>query len=159
MIKILLPLLIVVLISCNEGLAPPPAISPSYIKGNLTYKGGKSKWPPSDSVKDIRVVAFRNYPPKDVVSEVTNGTAFFTDSKLKFVDSDTFSIVIAKPPLDIQYLVVAQNYGTILQWHAIGVYSISGDNTKPTTINITPGKVYNADINIDFDNLPPQPFN
>jgi hypothetical protein len=148
-----------ILSACNEGLAPPPPISKSYINGLVTYKNAKNKWPPTDSVKDIRVVAFKNYPPKNIIAELTSGDAFFTASMPKFVDTSSFSIEFTKPPLYIKYLVVAQQIGSIMEWRAIGVYTISGDVTKPDSIYVIEGKSFNnIKINVDFDNLPPQPF-
>lgn len=151
--------LVIFLNSCNEGLAPPPPIAKSYVNGMITYKGGKNKWPPLDSVKDIRVVAFKNYPPKNIIGEITSGDAYFTGSMPKFADTSSYSIEFSKPPLYIKYIAVAQQYGSFLEWRAIGVYTISGDVTKPDSIFVIEGKTFNnININVDFDNLPPQPF-
>ncbi len=148
-----------ILCSCNEGLAPPPPIAKSFINGMITYKNGQDKWPPIDSVKDIRVVAFKNYPPKNIIAEITNGDAFFTESMPKFVDTSSYSIEFTKPPIYVKYLVVAQQTGSFMEWRAIGVYTLSGDVSKPDSIYVSPGKVINnININVDFDNLPPQPF-
>lgn len=160
--RVFLPIIIIFLLvlnSCNEGLAPPPPIAKSYIKGMITYKGGKPKWPPADSVKDIRVVAFKNYPPANIIAELTSGNAFYSESLPKFTDTTSYILEFAKPPVYVKYLVVAQNTGTIMDWRAIGVYTLSGDQTKPDSIYVKEGMIYkDININVDFDNLPPQPF-
>lgn len=145
--------------ACNEGLQPPPPVAKSYISGLVTYIKGKDKWPPQDSVVDIRVVAFKNYPPEDILGEITKGEAFFTNSLPFFVDTSSFFLEIPKPPVTLNYIVVAQQYASLFDWRVIGVWTVSGDNTKPSSINVEPGKTYSGiNINVDFDNLPPQPF-
>ncbi len=145
--------------ACNEGLQPQPPVEKSFISGLITYVNGKDKWPPPDSVIEIRVVAFKNYPPKDIIAEITNGNAYFTEALPKFVDTSSYMLEISKPPQTIKYLVVAQQYGSLFEWRSIGVWTLSGDNTKPSSITIEPGKTYTGlNITVDFDNLPPQPF-
>jgi len=158
-IRYLIVLLLSTILSCNGGLEPPPPVAKAYIGGLITYLNGKNDWPPQDSVVDIRVAAFKVYPPKDIITEITAGNAYFTSSLKKFVDSDSFNLEILNPPEEIKYLVVAQQYGSLFQWRAIGVWTLSGDVTKPSSIFVEPGKSYlNLDINVDFNNLPPQPF-
>ena len=147
------------IISCNEGLSPPILVPKSYISGKITYKDGLINWPPNDSVKAIRVVAFKNYPPKDIVNEIIQGNAFFTDTLPLYVDSSSYLIEIKTLPVELPYIVAVQNYGTIMEWRAIGVYTLTGDNTKPTKLSVAAGMIYNKiDITVDFKNLPPQPF-
>ena len=152
-------LLIFLITSCNEGLQPPPPVEKSYITGLITYVNGKDNWPPPDSVIDIRVAAFKNYPPMDIITEITNGNAFFTETLPQFVDTSSYFLEIPEPPVTIEYLVVAQQYGTLFEWLSIGVWTLSGDNTKPSSITIEPGKIYTGlNIIVDFNHLPPQPF-
>ncbi len=158
--KILIFVLTLFIISsCDEGLAPPPPVKKASISGTITYISGKDKWPPKDSVLDIRVVAFKNEPPKDILGEVTSGNAFFTGSLPSFTDTSSYFLEFIEPPLTIKYLVAAQQYGSIFDWRVIGVWTLNGDNTKPSSINIEPGKNYkNINIKVDFEHLPPQPF-
>jgi len=152
-------LFVSIIVSCNGGLAPPPISDKSYIGGIITYVNGKNEWPPADSVIDIRVAAFKVYPPKDIITEITGGNAYFSVPLDMFVNSDTFNLEIPNPPEEIKYIVVAQQYGTIFEWRAIGVWTLTGDASKPSSILIEPGKSYlDLDINVDFKNLPPQPF-
>ena len=146
--------------SCDEGLAPPPPIIPATISGRIIYISGTKDWPPSDSVKDIRIVAFKVYPPQNIFTEITNGNAYFSESLPMFIDSTDFTLSITKPPVEIKYIVVAQQYGNLFEWRAIGVWTLSGDMSKPSSLSIKQGDKYeNININVDFKNLPPQPFN
>ena len=156
-------IIILALSACDGGLAPPDksiAGGKSYLSGTITYKGGTTEWPPADSVYGIRVVAFKTYPPKDIITEVISGNAYLKFESLPmFVASSTFSLEIGDPPVDLKYIVVAQQYDTLVtSQRAIGVYTTSGDNTKPSDISIEPGRNYIININVDFNSLPPQPF-
>lgn len=149
----------VMLISCDGGLEPHKAVELSFIRGKIYYKNGKDNWPPIDSVKDMRVVVFKDYPPKDILTEVTAGNAIFTqESTGTMVDSSDFEIIIKNPPLTFNYIVVAQNYGSIFEWRAVGVYTLDGDMSKPAPLKVEQGKSYFITIDVDFNNLPPQPF-
>jgi hypothetical protein len=152
-------LFLYVLTSCDKGLEPPPPVLKSYINGLITYINGKDKWPPADSVIDIRVVIFKSYPPNDILGEITKGNAYYSESLPKFTDTTSYSLEIPDTPAIFKYIVVAQQYASLLDWRVIGVWTLSGDNTKPSSIEIEPGKTYNElNIKVDFDNLPPQPF-
>lgn len=144
---------------CDEGLKPPQQIK-SYLKGTIYYIGGKDNWPPADSVQEIRVVAFKNYPPGDILSEIINNNAYFTlDPLPTFVDKSDFSIEIHNPPVTIKYLVCALRYGNILEWKAIGFLKSKIDTTQPEQIEVKQNEVIDSlIIYVDFKNLPPQPF-
>lgn len=145
---------------CDGGLHPPEPIPKSYIAGTVYFINDLSDWPPADSILEIRVVAFKTYPPKDIISEIINKQAYFTiDTLPRFVDSARYYIDIPDAPTIIQYIVVAQRYGTIMEWRAIGVWTLSGDKTKPSELNIDWGMHFDSiNIEVDFKNLPPQPF-
>ena len=154
---------VLVFYGCNQGLAPPPlqTSTNSYITGLITYVGGANKWPSKDSVIAIRVVAFQDYPPKDIITELTEGKAFVTglQSLPLFVDTSSFSIEIPTTPVLIKYIAVAQQYtDSLTAERAVGVYTLSGDNTKPDSLTIQTGKSYFVKIKVNFDSLPPQPF-
>ncbi len=152
----LLFIIIATLVSCDGGLEPPAQVSKSYLKGTIYFK---SSWPQIDSLKDLRVVAFKSYPPKDILTEVVSGNAIFTQETLPFnVDSSNFSIEFSQTPLEFKYIAVAWQFGGLLDWKAIGVYSLDNNPNNPSPIKIETGKTYNISINADFINLPPQPF-
>ena len=147
--------------SCDKGLDPTVVRLPSILKGQIIYVGGKSAWPPDSTVKDIRVVAFRDYPPKNIFTEISAGKAYFSNSLRKLVDSDSFSISITITPAIVNYLVVAQQFGdnVLTDWRPIGVYTITGDLNKPSQITVLDGVTLDGlNINVDFKNLPPNPI-
>ncbi len=158
--------IIIGLASCNAGLEPNNSHSPigkTYLSGTVTYKGGKDNWKfAKDSIVAIRVVAFKNLPDSSgILNDILAGNAFFTPESLPFfVDSSSYSIEITTLPVDIRYIGVAQQYGIDLtkKQRVIGIYTLSGDNTKPSSITVEKNKINRADIFVDFENLPPQPF-
>lgn len=156
-------LLIFILYSCDMGLAPKEPSKKSYISGEISYKGGKDKWPPADSVIEIRLVAFKNFPLSDsssILRELSDGNAYFTlDTLPRFVEKSNYSLEITDPPVLLKYIAVAQRYGNLFQWRVIGVYSEAGDSLKPLSVMVNPGdSLININIEVDFQNLPPQPF-
>lgn len=159
-------LLLLLLVSCDGGLDPltarQQAESKPAISGLITYRGGEAAWPPADSIKDIRVVAFTRYPPPDIIAEVLGQKAFFTVTMPVAVDSSSYKIELPSPPPPaIAAIVVAQQYGDDItqDWRVIGIYSVTGDNTQPSALDLTTQTVWkNINITVDFSDLPPQPF-
>lgn len=148
---------------CDHGLNPNEAAN------NIASTPGfggivriVSALPPPDSLRDLRVVAFRNYPPKDIVLEVATKQAVFTDSTLNFKDKViSYKIQQAEVIGEFKYVVVAQQYGAniLTDWRVVGVYTITSDVTKPSSIMIPTGTfLNNINMDVDFYNLPPQPF-
>jgi hypothetical protein len=162
MMKVIYIFLGLILFSCTGGLEPHDGTIPkSYFAGKITYKGGKESWPNKDSVLAIRVVAFKVYPPKDIITEIASGNAFYTLLSLPlFVDSSSYRIDIPNPPVEIKYIAVALQYTSdLLSQMAVGVYAVNGNKNEPSSLLITRGKFFdNVDIEVDFKNLPPQPF-
>lgn len=141
------------LFSCQEGLAP---IEKAIIKGKITFVG---HLPPDSLIKDLRVVAFNNYPPKDIVSEVLTGNAIFTGSLLPIKNNEcNYFIEIDKFPTSIEYLVVARQYGTLFEWDVVGIYSNDTVNYTPQKIVLTKPTTVNIDFVVDFNKKLPQPF-
>ncbi|MDQ1264922.1 MAG: hypothetical protein QG635_71 [Bacteroidota bacterium] len=166
MIKISITLLIIalMLIGCDGGLSPSEPVEgvtgKSYLNGTLHFIGGKDSWPPVDSIFALRVVAFKQYPPGNIIDEIINNRAYFNIESLElFVDSVNFSLVIADAPVELKYIAVAWQYkDTITYQKAAGVFASFNDRENPTPLSIKPGKSYNISIDVDFNNLPPQPF-
>ena len=158
------PLIIIILIaimnSCDHGLAPPE--KRTGISGVIRY----NNWPPADSLIDLRLVIFDNYPPGDIFFEITSGRAVVYPplgprSLPFYVDSTEFFVNIA--PGHYEYVVVAQQYGENLtsDWRAVGQYDTtgSGRDSIPTPIDVLDNSILeNIQINADFKNKPPQPF-
>jgi len=153
----ILILLIPFLYSCG-GLEPIPAEEKTLIKGTIVFVDDKDNWPPQDSIFDMRVIAFKNYPPVDLIGDIINGLAYFTKDSLPFYKKSVdFQIEITDPPQTLEYIVVAYQYGNLMEWKAAGVFSLDNDPRKPTTITAEKGKQYSILINVDFKHLPPQP--
>jgi len=146
-------LLIFLLVSCQEGLAP---IEKAIIKGKITFVGAL---PPDSLIKDLRVVAFNNYPRRDIVSEVLTGNAIFTESLLPIKNQEcNYFIEIDKFPSTIAYLVVARQYGTLFEWDVVGIYSNDTVNYVPEKIVLSKPATINIDFVVDFNRKLPQPF-
>lgn len=152
--KYFLLLLSVFLFSCG-GLEPIPK---TILSGEVVFIHGIDKWPPKDSLFDMRVVALKTYPPKNLITEIMGGEAYFTEDSLGFfVDKTNFTLEIEDAPVELKYIAVAYQYGDIFQWKVIGVYTLTNDNTNPSSIKIEEMQQYDIKIYVDFDNLPPQP--
>jgi hypothetical protein len=147
---------ILLLWSCDSGLRPEPDKT-SYLKGTILYVDSLANWPPADSIKDLRAVAFKNFPPASLLEEVLTGRAYFTlESLPTFVDSANFTLEIKDAPVTLNYIAVAQQFGGLMDWRVVGIYSLIKDSAA--TLKIEQGKTYNIKINVDFKNLPKQPF-
>jgi hypothetical protein len=148
-----------ILYSCSGGLEPIGEKGKSYLTGTITYINGKDGWMPADSVIAVRVAAFKQFPSENIIAEVLIGNAVFTDTLPRFVDNAVFSLEIEEPPVNLSYIVVVLQYDEIITSQMpIGVYTLTGDKTKPDSLDIEIGKTYNIEIEVDFNNLPPMPF-
>ncbi|MEK9135918.1 MAG: hypothetical protein AAB393_02240 [Bacteroidota bacterium] len=150
--------------SCDKGLgptvAPAPSVASGYMSGLIRYQ----HWPPRDSLHDLRLVAFRVFPPTNIVNEVLLGRAFvyppLGDTALVpfFVDSLRFKFSL--PTGVYQYVVVAWQYGpgVTTDWRAVGQYDLDTNFVVPSPVTIiandTTGSI---NINVDFRNPPPPP--
>lgn len=151
----LLLIFIFLFISCDGGLEPPPQ---SFLKGKVTFVGGVDSWPSQDSVNTMRIVAFLKAEPTNIVEEVLNNRVYFLEIP-SFVDEYYFELLIPNPPQDLNYIAVAWQFSdSFFDQLAAGVYTESGDNTKPSSVQIEFGKDSEIEIFVDFNNLPPQPF-
>jgi len=148
--------------SCDKGLTPPEnriTIS-TGISGTVFFQN----WPAPDSLLDLRLVAFKNFPPDDIFVELLSGQAFAYPA----ID-DTFSLPLNVDQLDFQfefpagdygYLAVAQQFGpnVLADWRAVGQFDLTPDSL-PTPLTISEGQVVkNIFIAVDFNHLPIQPF-
>ena len=136
------------IVSCDHGLAPPPIPPLGSVDVSVTYRGN---WPPSDSLKDLRFVAFR-FVPRDT-------TDFFRLNEILF--SPTLPMRVPEHRMRIDsveagefvYSGIAQRFSNdLLDWRPLGLYE---DNGGSFTIGIAE-TTYIA-IDVDFGNLPPFP--
>ncbi|MFC2088585.1 hypothetical protein ACFLSX_03210 [Calditrichota bacterium] len=159
-------LIIFILVACDHGIDPgePESTSttanPTGIRGKIFYQN----WPPLDSLYNLKLVIFKNYPPGDIVGEVTGGNAIaypeVLDENLPyFQDSTGYTIELAAGTYE--YIAVAQQYGPGLffDWQAVGQYDTTLQDTIPTAITVIQDSMFsNINIHVDFDSLPGQPF-
>lgn len=145
------------LTSCDDNGLSPLRQRPGF-GGTITVN---PPWSPPDSLFDLRVIAFPNYPPDDILTEIAAGTALISEPLEFNVNTQSYLISAEGISGTFQYVVVAQQYGeSILEnWRAVGVFTLTNDWTVPSAITLN-GSTYlpNIDITIDFYNLPPQPF-
>jgi hypothetical protein len=156
----ILSIVMIIISSCDGGLAPKPVAEKTFLKGTVHFVKGVSNWPPTDSVLGIRVAAFKSMPDSNIILSILSGQAYFTGESLgSYKDSLNFNIEIPDAPVDIVYIVAVQQYTTeITNQKVIGVYTLTGDKTKHSNILIEKGRTYDIDIDVDFDDLPPMPF-
>lgn len=152
--------------NCNHGLSPSneKRTNPSNltgISGAIIYQN----WPPPDSLVDLRLIAFRKYPsPDSIFIEIIQGTAVVyppidTSAHLQF-NANFEEYVMELPAGRFDYIVVAQQYGNDLfsDWQAVGQYDTDADSL-PSPINVIQDSLLeDININVDFKNLPIQPF-
>jgi hypothetical protein len=141
---------LLLVVSCDYGLEPPPPRPPfGAIRGFIEYRGA---WPPADSLRDFRFVAMRIIP--DEVSDFINlNNIEFTPERLPInVAADTF--LLAEVPNGFYlYNGIAQMYGpnVFADWRPVGLYTENGG-----TIDVR-GDTVEINILVDFNNLPPFP--
>ena len=144
---------------CEGGLSPENAASgaPGFGGEVVVF----SNWPVRDSVVDMRVVAFRDYPPGNILAELISGTAVFSDELEYGAAVQEYSITADGLTGVFEYIAVAQQTGPQLDkdWVVVGVYTLNGDPSLPSPIDLKDGRyLENISIDVDFENLPPQPF-
>jgi hypothetical protein len=156
-----LALICIIFASCDQGLSPqaPGQQTPPYgISGTIHFRN----WPPADSIVDLRVVSFKNYPAGDIFNEVLQGRAGYTSTLQPYgADSVSYTLILSPIPTGpFAYTVVAQRYGQNINtdWRAVGEFHAAGDTLHPGVIvvpadSIVPG----INIDVDFNHPPPPP--
>jgi hypothetical protein len=151
---------------CDEGIQAPPENSAaggprvSGFSGTIRYKN----WPPPDSLVDLRLVAFTQFPPTNIVADALTGKAIvyppIGQSSLPF-NVDTVHYFVPAVAGVYPYVVVAQQYGSNVfqDWRAVGQYDLDTNLAVPSAIQVpTDDTLKHVDINVDFSHRPPQPF-
>jgi hypothetical protein len=147
-------------IECNHGLSPSDAAIITGISGIITYE---DNWPPADSLLELRLVAFKKFPPQNVIVEVLTGEAIVyppIDSSSLNLNVNIQQYLMELPPDTFEYIVVAQQFGSDIlnDWRAVGQYDTDSDSL-PTAIIVEENDLFqNINIHVDFENLPIQPF-
>jgi hypothetical protein len=149
------------ILSCDHGIKPPDLPEQkTAISGTIFY----TNWPVADSLQNLKLVIFKNFPPEDIVSEVIGGNAVaypenLTENLPYNQDSTFYEMELEAG--DYAYVVIAQQFGADVfnDWRAVGQYDTSPADSLPTAITVVQDSVLkNIDIYVDFKNLPIQPF-
>jgi hypothetical protein len=113
---------------------------------------------------DLRLVAFKIFPPSNIVSEVLLGRAVvyppLGDTALVPFFVDSLQYRCSLPAGEYKYVVVAQQYGPVLttDWRPVGQFDLDTNLTVPSPVTIASNDTTrNIDINVDFSNPPPLP--
>lgn len=151
---------------CNEELGP--LNEPSGFAGVIRFKN----WPPATDIKEMRLVALTEIPQdsasvipmllagKAAVFPPLPGDYFQTlvDSIVyEFTDKSGTNLQVRNYP----YVAVWYQYGPRIynDWRPAGVYSTGPGPFTPTPIHVILHHVIpNVNIQVDFKNLPPLPW-
>ena len=89
-----------------------------------------------------------------------SGRAVFSDTLPRFSQLAPYRLVIPGPPRTFDYVVVAMQNGPniLTDWLMLDVYAPTGDPNQPGTVNIGVAETVDISFRVDFQNLPPQPF-
>ncbi len=152
-------ILCVLAVGCDKGLSPITEVT--GISGTISFEN----WPPPDSLLDLRIVAFRQFPPQNIVTDILSQQAItypaLGDSTRIPRNIQNFDFQFTLPPDTFRYVVVAQQYGPniLTDWLAAGQYVINPADSLPSTVIIKQGRLLkDVNINVDFHHLPIQPF-
>jgi hypothetical protein len=154
--------ILLILYACNHGIAPTGVPDKPQNPGGISGKIYYQNWPPGDEIKNLKVIVFLEFPPDDIFSEVQSGRAIvhppeLSESLPQFVESSYYEIQL--DPGIYEYVVIAQQYGGLLDWRAVGQYSTIQSDSIPSPVTILSDSILqDIDIYVDFDNLPIQPF-
>ncbi len=155
---------LLIIISCNKGIEPAEVIGPSGFEGKVTFTG---KWP--EGIKRTHLVVFKN-EIKTIDDFFLPNLSFVADSipygsKEYSFNSlvNSFSAIFVFGPGYYSYIAVAQQKTQFMtfnraDWFVVGVYCENGYQNKLKTMVVLPGHITSGiNINVDFNNPPPQP--
>ena len=154
---ILIVLSLIVLSSCDKGLEPIGELdTDAVLNCNISFSG---EWPKQDSVMGMSVAAFKLPPSESLIQELINGNAVLKLNSIQYgVDESSVFLDIVDAPQTFKYIIVAWNYEDDIQaQRVVGVYTLT-DKSNPGEVVINPGDSLNIDIEVDWNDFPPQPF-
>lgn len=161
--QIIFLLISLIIISCDEGLAPYLEEEKAGFGGTIFFNG---EW--DSEVKQTNLVVFQN--PLLSVTDFNIFNLKFVSESIPFgsriysyTTNNENSILSTIEAGEISYIAIAQSDKDTLSlsredWEIVGLYYIDNDTTKPGTLLI-PENTFLDSINIycDFNNPPPQP--
>jgi hypothetical protein len=155
---------------CDKGLGP--IYEETGFEGVIHY----SNWPPLDQVWELRLLVFETVPNDSstllqlLLSSITDPghivlyPALGTPGLPKFVDATPYKVTTSGSTLQAKrynYIVLAWRYGpnSFADWRPAGVYTFNQSTFEPAPVNIRNRRLLeNIDIFVDFNNLPPKPW-
>ena len=157
-------LTVILFLSCEGGLAPPP-VEPGF-GGTISFVAGT--WPSPDSLVNLWVVASQDYP----LDSVTVFAGIFANPPRIYVypsltanlpfDVDSAPYTFLLPPGEYKYIAVIQRFKDEINAGAlrvVGVYSMASNPSLPRSIIIHDFEfIEQVNISVNFHQLPPQPF-
>lgn len=148
-------------IGCNDGITPPstpPVVAQGSFSGMIRFL----TWDSAGTVVDLRLVAFKHFPPGDIIQEVLQGRATVYPAlgagQLAPVGTDSLQYNITLPAQTYEFVVVAQQFGpdVMADWRPVGQFDLDSNFTVPSPVVVQANDTTrNIDILVDFDNLPP----
>ncbi|MFA3784220.1 hypothetical protein ABRY23_14260 [Melioribacteraceae bacterium 4301-Me] len=158
---------VVFIARCDKGIEPnplPESNGTTGFAGTITFSGN---WP--DSVKLTLLVVFKNklQSAQDfgspnlsyAIGPIPYGATIYNYNSV----DNSYSSLSTLDAGSYNYVVVAQSTKETISldrkdWFVAGVYCVNGNQSQPATLIIEKGKMtQNVNINVDFNNPPPQP--
>ena len=150
---------------CDTGLTPLD--EPSGFGGTIRF----TNWPPPDSCRELRLVAFETYPSdsNNILLALISGQAVFYpalgDTGIRrFTDSVSYEWTTKKTSLQVKkydYVVLAWRYGAniLSDWKPAGVFTTKPNSFEPAPLRILLHRIVTKiDFSVDFRNPPPKPW-
>jgi hypothetical protein len=160
-VRLALIILSLLLVSCENGLSPestPVSTGKSYgIRGVIHFL----HWPPQDSVVDLRLAILQDTTIKNLLNDVLQGKARYTDKIPYGIDSEQYTLALQPlAPGTFPFVGVAQQYGPDVQkdWKVVGLYYANHDSSTPGSVVVPPDSVVpGINITVDFSHPPVLP--
>lgn len=150
------------IISCDHGLAPPPSEKIEQgITGTIYYTGNFPTNITAHYFFASKVFRrFRDFEEIYILVLQPDSIQLYPELPKHKIDSISYRFVL--PPALYKYVATAQAHGDMSQmqnWKIVGLYTSDSMRITPDEIFIEPGKfVEDVNIYVDYDSLPPQPF-
>jgi hypothetical protein len=165
---LILTILCLLFAACDAGLAPPPPLELGF-SGTVHFTPGS--WPSTDSLFSLKIFASQIYPldsAKVYSGLFASPSTIFLFPSLSgtlpfFVDSLSYSFRLHSGLY--KYVGVIQQNNPDLTSHGIKVFRVVGfykdslDPSLPGIVEVNDAaQVKGINIDVDFQNPPPQPF-
>ncbi|MHB1048855.1 MAG: hypothetical protein ACYC09_02150 [Bacteroidota bacterium] len=147
----------------RDGLNPNQYQEPG-ISGTISFAG---PLPPSDSLRDLRIVAVPYYPVDTTFAElfdkiVNKGIIPFSEGlSAKAVANGSIAYHMNVKPQTYHYVAVVQLFGInfLQDWRVVSIYGYTTADPTPKPVVVTEGTITdNINFVVDFSSVPVQPF-